>query len=75
LHVALANNEFGARVPDGWHAEPVSLRWPASAARIMRLVQDDVVDPDNAHHHDPARLAASLMRLVASERPGRSTNA
>lgn len=69
FHVVLANNRFGGRVPEGWHAEPVQLRWPASAARMMRLVEDDVVDPENAHHHDPDRLAAALIRVLARERP------
>jgi hypothetical protein len=26
-----------------------------------------VVDPENAHHHDPARLAAALMRVIERE--------
>jgi hypothetical protein len=30
-------------------------------------VLDDVVDPDNAHHHDPARLAAAIMRVIERE--------
>jgi hypothetical protein len=35
----------------------------------MQLALDDVVDPDNAHHHDPARLAGALMRVIERERP------
>ncbi len=69
--VVLANNRLDAVVPEGWHGEPVRLRWPpdgpASAARPPRLVLDDVVDPANAHHHDPARLAGALMRLFERE--------
>jgi uncharacterized cofD-like protein len=68
--VVLANNRFDARVPPGWHAEGVRLRWPPGAARSMRLVLDDVVDPQNAHHHDPERLAAALLRVVEGEAHG-----
>jgi hypothetical protein len=27
----------------------------------------DVVDDDNAHHHDPVKLAAAIMSLLESE--------
>ena len=35
----------------------------------MQLVLDEVVDPENAHHHEPARLAAALLRMIERERP------
>ena len=63
VDVVLANNRFDARIPTDWQAETVRLQWPpADLARPPRLVLDDVVDPDNAHHHDPVRLAAAVMR-------------
>jgi uncharacterized cofD-like protein len=71
LDVVLANNEFGARRAGTSEAEPVRLRWPPApvwpSASALRLVLDDVVDPDNAHHHDPTRLAASLMKIYERE--------
>jgi uncharacterized cofD-like protein len=67
--LVLANNQFGARIPSEWRAQTVRLRWPPSAARSMQLVLDEVVDPDNAHHHDPARLAAALIRVIEREGP------
>ncbi len=70
VDVVLANNQFGARVPPDWHAERVRLRWPPTeraSARAPHLALDDVVDPDNAHHHDPDRLAAALLRLFERE--------
>jgi uncharacterized cofD-like protein len=73
VDVVLANNRFSARVPTGWQAEPVRLRWPPSEAAAPRLVLDDVVDPDNAHHHDPEHLAASLLRLLDQEGQRRRT--
>ena len=75
LDVVLANNRLEARVPDAWHGEPVRLRWPPEEAEAgaspPRLVLDDVIDPDNAHHHDPARLAGALIRLIEREGGGR----
>ncbi len=67
IDAVLANSQFGARVPDDYPAEPVRLRWPPSMAAPPRLVLDDVVDPDNGHHHEPARLAAAVLRLYERE--------
>jgi uncharacterized cofD-like protein len=78
IDVVLANNRFDARRREGYAAQPVKLRWPPAreAARpadaaVPRLVLDDVVDADNAHHHDPARLATALMRIYERESFGR----
>jgi uncharacterized cofD-like protein len=68
VDIALANNRFGARTPPDWSAEPVRLRWPPAGMAPPRLVLDDVVDPDNAHHHDPARLASALIRTLEANR-------
>jgi 2-phospho-L-lactate transferase/gluconeogenesis factor (CofD/UPF0052 family) len=68
VDAVLGNNDFHAREPSAWRAEAVRLTWPPSGTDIPRLVLDDIVDPDNAHHHDPARLAVSLLRLLEAER-------
>ena len=62
--VVLANNRFNARAPAGWQGEPVRLRWPPGrrGSGRPRLVLDDLVDPVNAHHHDPDRLAGADHR-------------
>ena len=65
--VVLANNRFNAIPPEGWHGEPVRLRWPPSERTALRLVLDDLVDPANAHHHDPERLAAAIIRAWEAE--------
>jgi uncharacterized cofD-like protein len=70
VDVVLANNQFAARVPREGGAAPVRLRWPPIGGSTPRLVLDDVVDSDNAHHHDPARLAAAVLRVA--EREGRA---
>lgn len=71
IDVVLANNQFEAKRPGGYGAEAVRLRWPPAAilteAAMPRLVLEDVVDPENAHHHDPARLAAAVMRIYERE--------
>jgi uncharacterized cofD-like protein len=70
VDVVLANNRFDAVAPPGWLGQPVRLRWPPAAAggEVPRLVLDDLVLPGNAHHHDPARLAAAI--IGAWEREG-----
>ncbi len=65
--VVVANNHLTARAPEGWLAEPVRLRWPPAVADIPRLVLDDVVAPDNAHHHDSARLADVVIGAMSRE--------
>ncbi len=57
----------------------VGLRWPPVVVPAPRLILDDVVDPANAHHHDPVRLAAAVMKALEREAgirrrsPGRSS--
>lgn len=60
-HIVLANNRLDARAPVGWAAAPVGLRWPPAGSSPPRLILEDVVDPANAHHHDPGRLAAAIV--------------
>jgi uncharacterized cofD-like protein len=70
VDIVLANNQPARRpgVPAGdVAARPVSLRWPPSSAPVPRLILDDVVDPDQAHHHEPARLAAAIIRAFEGE--------
>jgi len=70
--LVLANNRFNALAPRGWVGEPVRLRWPpAAASPAPRLVLADLVDPANAHHHSPDRLAAEIMTAWERERGNR----
>ncbi|HET7026254.1 MAG TPA: gluconeogenesis factor YvcK family protein [Candidatus Limnocylindrales bacterium] len=68
VDVVLGNNQFGARTPIDWQAESVRLRWPPRTSPVPKLVLDDVVDADNAHHHDAHKLAAAIARII--ERDG-----
>jgi uncharacterized cofD-like protein len=67
VDIVLANNHLTARVPEAWSAEPVRLRWPARIEPLPRLVLDDIVDPEYAHHHDPDRLALALLGIFERE--------
>jgi len=67
VDLVIANNQFDARVPTEWTAEPVRLRWPPAVSPVPRLVLDAVVDADNAHHHDSARLAETVLRAFEAE--------
>lgn len=63
IDVVLANDDGTARAPEGYHAEPVRVDMPASDAG-PRLELAAVVDPENAHRHDPARLTDALVALL-----------
>jgi uncharacterized cofD-like protein len=65
--VVLANDDMGARAPEGYAAKPVRIDLPAAGPH-PRLVLAGVVDPANAHRHDPVRLTDALIRLL-DERP------
>ncbi len=65
--LVLANNRFDARRPEGWLSEVVRLRWPSAATPGARLILDELVDADNAHRHDPAKLAAAVLAAFARE--------
>jgi uncharacterized cofD-like protein len=68
VDVVLANNRT-AQVPGGdTTGDTIKLRWPPNVERPPRLVLDDLVDPLDPRHHDPARLAAAIIRIA--ERDG-----
>ena len=71
VDIVLANNHAaspgGGASLDGAPAKSVRLRWPPAVEPVPRLILDDVVDPDNAHHHDPASLAAAIIRAHDGE--------
>ena len=78
VDIVLANNHFisdtgtgtGASAPAPGDAAPpkaVRLRWPPASQPAPRLMLDDVIDPEDAHHHDPARLAAAIIGAMEIE--------
>jgi uncharacterized cofD-like protein len=66
IDVVLANDETGARVPPGYPARPVRIDLPPSTSH-PRLELAGVVDRENAHRHDPQRLAAVLMQMLEEQ--------
>jgi len=46
---------------------PVVLRWPPAVVTLPRLILDEVIDADDPHHHDPARLASAVIAALESE--------
>jgi uncharacterized cofD-like protein len=63
VDVVLANGEAVLPAGTPGDVEAVRLRWPPAVRQEPRLVIEEVVDPNEPHHHDPARLAIALMRL------------
>ncbi len=70
LDVVLANDDPAARVPDDYPSEPVRIDLPAGGSH-PRVVLAPVVDPANAHRHDPRRLTEALIRLLDARPEGR----
>jgi len=62
--VVLANGDYSAlRSPDD-PSVAVRLDWePPPGCPLPALVAADIVDLENAHQHDPARLAAALLEI------------
>jgi uncharacterized cofD-like protein len=71
VDVVLANNQFSAKRPGTYTAEPVRLRWPPerswATGNTPRLVLEDVVDPENAHRHERGKLSAAIMKIYERE--------
>jgi uncharacterized cofD-like protein len=70
LDVVLANDDPAARVPEDYPSEPVRIDLPAGGSH-PRIVLAPVVDPANAHRHDPRRLTEALIRLLDARPEGR----
>jgi uncharacterized cofD-like protein len=64
----IVNRSMEARRPEGWLAQPVEVDVRRLEELPVVIVEEDVVDPGNAHRHDPAKLAAALMRLQQEDR-------
>ena len=62
------NRNAAARRPENWPAEPVEVDVRRLEDLPVVVVEEDVVDPTNAHRHDPAKLATALMRLLQEDR-------
>lgn len=63
IDAVLANNNFSARAPRRYPAAPVKVDLPLRAGSRPLVVLRDVVDDENAHHHNPHKLAAAILAL------------
>ena len=68
---ALLNGNQDARRPEGWLGQPVKVDERRLEELPVTVIEEDIVDVGNAHRHDPAKLAAALMRLHQEERAER----
>jgi uncharacterized cofD-like protein len=71
IDYVILNRNSDARRPEGWRAEPVEVDVRRLEELPVVIVEEDVIDPHNAHRHDPAKLAAALMRLLQEDRISR----
>jgi uncharacterized cofD-like protein len=68
IDYVLLNHGGQARHPAGWLGQPVEVDARHLEELPVVIVEEDLVDPHNAHRHDPAKLAAALMRLQQEDR-------
>ena len=67
----LLNDNHDARRPEGWLGQPVKVDVRQLEELPITIVEEDLVDVTNAHRHDPAKLAAALMRIQQQDRAER----
>ncbi|HUF07266.1 MAG TPA: gluconeogenesis factor YvcK family protein [Candidatus Binatia bacterium] len=71
IDYVIVNRSTDARRPEGWLAEPVEVDTRRLEELPVVIIEEDVIDPSNAHRHDPAKLATALMRLQQEDRVDR----
>jgi uncharacterized cofD-like protein len=71
IDYALVNSNHGARRPEGWLGQPVHIDERRLEELPVTVIEEDLVDVTNAHRHDPAKLAAALMRIQQEDRAER----
>ena len=67
----LLNDNHDAQRPEGWLGQPVQVDVRQLEELPITIVEEDLVDVTNAHRHDPAKLAAALMRIQQQDRAER----
>ncbi|MET1232110.1 MAG: gluconeogenesis factor YvcK family protein [Candidatus Limnocylindrales bacterium] len=67
VDAVVANDDLTARAPRDWPARAIAPVLPAAWQQRVRFVTAPVVDPDNAHRHDPQRLAGAIMAFQAAD--------
>jgi uncharacterized cofD-like protein len=68
IDLVLANDRFnGEDAP--WPPDAVLPRWPPAIEPVPHLATDAVASDADPHHHDPARLAAAILRAIERDGP------
>jgi uncharacterized cofD-like protein len=68
VDLVIANDRFdGEDAP--WPVDAVEPRWPPKVDPPPHLVTEGVAGVEDSHHHDPARLAAAILRAIEREGP------
>jgi uncharacterized cofD-like protein len=66
IDAVIVNRNLGARAPRDYPAAPVEIDLPIGPRDgAPTVVARDVVDDENAHRHDPAKLAAAVLATYA----------
>jgi uncharacterized cofD-like protein len=66
VDIVLANDQL--ELPGtGGRPPAVALRWPPRTDPVPHLATDAVASEEDPHHHDPARLAAAILRACERE--------
>jgi uncharacterized cofD-like protein len=68
IDYVLLNHNHDAQRPAGWMGQPVMIDARHLEEMPVVIVEEDLVDVTNAHRHDPAKLAAAVMRLQQEDR-------
>jgi uncharacterized cofD-like protein len=68
IDYVLINHNWHARQPEGWLGQPVQIDERRLEELPVVVIEEDLVDVSNAHRHDPAKLAAALVRLQQEDR-------
>ena len=63
IDAIVVNDNYRARQLPNYPAAPVRIDVPLSSKAGPQLIARDVVDDDNAHRHDPRKLANVLLTL------------
>ena len=68
IDYVILNRNTDARRPPGWRSQPVEVDVRRLEELPVVIIEEDVIDPSNAHRHDPAKLATAIMRLQQEDR-------
>jgi len=64
INGVVANNNIASQLPEAWHSKAVAIsRNGMDAFAGVVVVESDVVAEENRYRHDPAKLAATIMRM------------